>query len=226
MSVSAYRSTVYEVAENAPPPPPPATFGYKFYWQGEPPVEFFTKPPPDAKAIFSTKGRALPLRSVENPTLERPCEPWHAVRIQKFIDELRNELPQLGKYVSLPLSYLDLYHYFDAFDIYYCGAQNLWNVINRMFHENQIFMEECLAEANPMFDEWVTRLLMDEKCRERLFNWIPTAGQDILDVFTFDETFTIHGMETFYLPFIRNIVLRHYYRLHNENKSPSKCLVN
>jgi hypothetical protein len=102
----------------------------------EPPISFFTQPPQNSAAVLSTENGRRPFRMVENPTYERPGYYWWAAHIQQVCNELRRNMPQVCKSIEAPRDYWDLFKYFDAYDIYYRGAQNLWNVLHTLVFEN------------------------------------------------------------------------------------------
>ncbi|KAI2632847.1 hypothetical protein GGS21DRAFT_521614 [Xylaria nigripes] len=188
---------------------------------GEPPVNFFTHPPADATAVFSTICGSRPFRMVQDPTFEREGYYWWAAEIQRVCDELRRNLPLVCGDVETPQDYWDLYKYFDAYDIYYRGAQNLWNVINTLVFENQyattIVDGEQKAQANQrisLFESLVVEVLKAPEMRTKLLSWNKEAQQDILRVFTpYELHVFFKGYEHYhqhYLNAIRTIFEKHY----------------
>ncbi|KAJ8126133.1 hypothetical protein O1611_g7504 [Lasiodiplodia mahajangana] len=186
---------------------------------GEPPVTFFTQAPKDSAAVFSTHGQR-PFRQVANPTYEREGYFWWAAEIQRVCDELRRNLPEVCKKIEAPQSYWDLYKYFDAYDIYYRGAQNLWNVINTFVFENEyaqglVEKEKKLQteQYTPLFEFLAAELLKKPEVQTKLLSWDKEKQQDILDVLTMDELQNFEGYEEYPKHFqeaIRMIFSRHY----------------
>ncbi|CAJ2504549.1 Uu.00g119430.m01.CDS01 [Anthostomella pinea] len=207
--------TLQQAQMTAGKPPDGSEYGFKKFSDGEPPVDFFTHAPTNFPAVFSTKNGTKTFRMVTNPTIERQGEYWHASKIQLVCDELRTQMPGECKYVEyLRGGYYDLYHYFDARDIYERGAQNLWNVMNHMAYENLWMNRELLQDAKVEFEKWAAELLLNNKSAcEKLRQWNPKHHPDVLGIFTFSELDEIDGMDSFYMPSIREIFLRHHANL-------------
>ncbi|KAI1500012.1 hypothetical protein F5X99DRAFT_260760 [Biscogniauxia marginata] len=200
--------TIEEAFEAAGPPPGGAPYGWAHFYEGEPPAGFFTNPPKNAKAIFSTCRGTKLFRTVDNPTQERQGYYWWAAQIQLTCDEIRRNFFSECKYLQPPSNYWDLYQYFDAHDIYHRGAQNLWNVINHLIYENTIVLADLLKDALPMIESWAVQVLASERAKNKLRSWNSETYQDILAVFDEDELKEIEGIETFYLNHIRAIFFK------------------
>ncbi|KAI0534411.1 hypothetical protein GGR58DRAFT_520451 [Xylaria digitata] len=188
---------------------------------GEPPVEFFTHPPNGSAAFFSTVFGTRPFRLVPNPTYERQCTYWWAAEIQRVCDELRRHLPDACRNIETPHSYWDLYKYFDAWDIYYRGAQNLWNVINTLVFENQYVHELVEKEQKmqteqhtPLFEFLAAELLRKPGMHNKLFDWDVEKQPDILKFLTaYELQMFFEGFEKYpdhLLEAIRGIFKRHH----------------
>ncbi|KAI0096387.1 hypothetical protein GGR51DRAFT_543321 [Nemania sp. FL0031] len=185
---------------------------------GEPPVTFFSQAPKDSAAVFSTHGQR-PFRQVANPTYERVGYFWWAAEIQRVCDELRRNLPEACKKVEAPQSYWDLYKYFDAHDIYYRGAQNLWNVINTFVFENEyaqglVEKEQRVQveQYTPLFELLAAELLKKPDVQTKLLSWDKEKQQDVLEVLTTEELQSFEGYEKYPKHFrdaIRIIFSRH-----------------
>jgi hypothetical protein len=194
---------------------------YQFQFEaGEPPVTFFTELPEDRAAVFSTYGQR-PFRTVQNPTYERSdCFFWWAAEIQRVCDELRRNLPDVCRNIKMPQTYWDLYKYFDAYDIYHRGAQNLWNVINHFVFENEyaqgLVEEERRMQTEhytPLFESLAAELLKKPEIQAKLFTWDKEKQHDILEVLTAYELQNFDGYEKYPEHFreaIRAIFGRHY----------------
>ncbi|KAI8627818.1 hypothetical protein F5Y19DRAFT_156067 [Xylariaceae sp. FL1651] len=116
------------------------------FLDGEPPMKFFAEPPKNCAAVLSTAEGTRPFRLVHDTTFKREGYYWWAAEIQRVCDELRQNLPGACNNIEPLESYLDLYNYFDAYDIYYRGAQNLWNVIHTLLFENYYKQEILLLK--------------------------------------------------------------------------------
>lgn len=188
------------------------------------PADFFTQPvPKGSRAIFSTINGNKPMRTMvkPNPTSRHPV--WEPSKILNFCNGIRSRFSPQCKYLQPLQAWSDLYQYFDAYDIQLHGAWNLWNVIHRIISENQHLLEGLKQSTIPEFDAWVIELIQDEDRRNRLRAWNPDVQSDILDCFYEDELSEIEGMESFYLPTIRNILWNYHIKLCNgsDGRAPS-----
>ncbi|RYP71581.1 hypothetical protein DL771_004707 [Monosporascus sp. 5C6A] len=190
--------------------------------EGDLPPDFFTWPIPSAYlAIFSTSNGTKPWRPA--PKLTRAVRPriWDAAKIQSFSDEIRTLFWAHCKHLQPLQSYYELYKYFDAHDIFHCGALNLWNVTHHLISENRMVLEDLKDDVMPHFDSWAADLLKDEDCRNRLRAWNQEVQNDILHSFHQQELVELEGMEIWYLPTIRHVVWTHHVRLRKEPDQPA-----
>ncbi|KAI0185537.1 hypothetical protein EV127DRAFT_473443 [Xylaria flabelliformis] len=204
------------------------------FQEGEPPVEFFTQVPPNSTAVFSTLFATRPFRLVDNPTREREGHYWWAAEIQRVCDELRRNLPDVCRRIETPRSYWDLYKYFDAYDIYYRGAQNLWNVINTLVFENEYAQRIVENEQKmdierfmPLFEHLASELLRRPGIQTKLLTWDRKRQQDVLKVLTTYELQTFEGYEKYpdhFLGAIRAIFIRCYENFHKGTSSLASYL--
>ncbi|KAI0475776.1 hypothetical protein GGR56DRAFT_674305 [Xylariaceae sp. FL0804] len=215
MSADIVRLQCQDALAAAGPPPGGAPFGWNSFWEGEPPVAFFTDPPKHAPAIFSTKNGTRAFRHVPNPTRERDGHWWHAAEIHVYCDELRHQHFGTCKYIQPVADYWDLYRYFDALEIYEKGAQNLWNVINRLLHQNQYILQDLINDVMPMIEEWAVDLLSDPQICKRLADWNPSTFPNVLSVFSPYELREIEGLDDWYSAAICNVLSRHHVNLRN-----------
>ncbi|KAI1748809.1 hypothetical protein F4782DRAFT_534089 [Xylaria castorea] len=204
------------------------------FQEGEPPVAFFTQPPKSSSAVFSTLFDTRPFRFVEDPTCEREGHYWWAAEIQRVCDELRRNLPDVCKGIETPRNYWDLYKYFDAYDIYYRGAQNLWNVINTLVFENEYAQRIVENEQKmqierymPLFEHLASELLRRPGIQTKLLTWDRERQQDVLKVLTAYELQIFEGYEKYpdhFLGAIRAILVRFYENLRKGSGSLAYCL--
>ncbi|KAI1116590.1 hypothetical protein F5Y14DRAFT_48177 [Nemania sp. NC0429] len=186
---------------------------------GEPPIHFFMRPPPHAPALLSTFG-GKPFRFLQDPPLERTASFWWAAEIQRVCDEFRRNAPGVCKMVQDPQSYLDLYKYFDAHDIYYRGAQNLWNVLKSLHFENNYVhnivdkeQQAQLQKYAPLFESVAIELLKRPDMQTKLTGWNKEKQSDVLEVLTGYELQIFDGFEKYpehLKGAIRNIFERHH----------------
>ncbi|KAI0468946.1 hypothetical protein F4859DRAFT_524102 [Xylaria cf. heliscus] len=209
--------------------------GYKSAFQeGEPPVAFFAQPPESAAAVFSTVFGTRPFRLVENPTPEREGHYWWAAEIQRVCDELRRNLPDVCRKIETPRSYLDLYKYFDAYDIYYRGAQNLWNVINTFVFENEYAQKLVDDEQKmqtekymPLFEYLASEIVRKPEIQTKLLGWDREKPNDVLKFLTAYELRIFEGYEKYpphFVDAIRDIFIRRHYNLRRGSSAVDPCL--
>ncbi|KAI0913115.1 hypothetical protein F4823DRAFT_559380 [Ustulina deusta] len=208
--------TVADALKAAGEPPDNAQFQ-----QGEPPVIFFSEAPQGCAAVFSTNCGTTPFRFVENPTYERQGHYWWAAKIQLVCDELRRLLPDACRSVEAPQTFWDLYKYFDAYEIYYRGAQNLWNVINTLVFENNYVQEIVEKERRmqaeqhiPLFELLAAEFMTKPEMRTKLSEWDEEKQPDILEALpTSGLQYTFGAYENYpehFLEAIRVIFRKHH----------------
>lgn len=194
--------------------------------EGEPPVEFFTQAPEDSPAIISTVRGTRPFRLVDSPTYYRTATYWWAAQIQLVCDELRRNLPDECKSIQPLKDYWDLYKYFDSYDIYCRGAQNLWNVVHTLLWENRFVqdivdkeqMELQADDKTPLFEDLALEALKDVKLQTKLVEWNKEEVSDVLKVFTPHDLQMFEDYENYHDYFLRVMRLifeRHYECIRN-----------
>ncbi|KAI0967830.1 hypothetical protein F4678DRAFT_482852 [Xylaria arbuscula] len=182
--------TCYDAAraqKNAGPPPDNSQ-----YSKYEPPVFFFTNPPEHRPAVFSVCSR--PFRYPEDPTWHRPSGYWSATRIQETCDGLRRRMPDACRVIKPIVNFWDLYEYFDGYDIYHRGAQNLYNVLTHLRLENEIVQDVVEREQEaqtkqhtPLLESRVADLIGDPTMQSRLLSWDEEKQPDILKAFALSD---------------------------------------
>jgi hypothetical protein len=114
------------------------------------PPTFFTDIPPGSAAIFSTLLGTRPFRSLSNPV------PVHAIRSgsendirDRSCDLFKRYLTIAESIVTPPTTWQDLYHYFDATDLWTEGAGFLFHVLGYIVRVNVTklnFLESFASE--------------------------------------------------------------------------------
>lgn len=99
--------------------------------------ELYISPPSDKKALFSTDNGTLPARAVADPVEGRCMKLWSASLIQETCNSIRRKHWRDIRDLKSPVDVLDLFHFFDAHDIYQQGYLNLWNVVHHLVRENR-----------------------------------------------------------------------------------------
>lgn len=140
------------------------------------PVGFYTHPPSDAPAIFSTKNGTRPFSYLTHILPPRRLHLWSKDEIQERCNSLRKTYWNHMKTMKKLNSWDDLYTYFDACDLYHHGVQNLWNVVNTLFDENEIIRRDVSRESAQHIGEWVDKWLENIDNKTKLGNWTEKDG--------------------------------------------------
>ncbi|KAI1307469.1 hypothetical protein F5Y03DRAFT_405569 [Xylaria venustula] len=225
--------TCYDAAEaqkNAGPPPDNSQ-----YSKYEPPVFFFTDPPEYRPAVFSVCSR--PFRYPENPTWHRSSGYWSATKIQETCDGLRQRMPDVCRAIKPIVDFWDLYGYFDGYDIYHRGAQNLYNVLTHLRIENEIVQDVVEREQEaqtkqhtPLFESLVADMMGDPTRQSRFLNWDEKKQPDILQaVATGDLQRFFEGYDKYpehFLKAIRAVLRKRYDNSRNQDSAAAPTTEN
>jgi hypothetical protein len=146
------------------------------YLEDNLPLGFYTNPPPDTEAIFSTMKGKREFRTVEHILPARNIHLWTGLEVQSACNSLRQIFWDCMKSMKQPHCWDDLWQYFDAHDLYHYGALNLWNVINHLFDENQLIFLDVSRQQAMLVGQWADRWLMSDENKARLMKWDETKG--------------------------------------------------
>ncbi|KAI1842591.1 hypothetical protein JX266_011204 [Neoarthrinium moseri] len=192
---------------------PPPTWGYDNYLDAEPPMSFFRNAPHDSPAFFSTElGRKA--RRFEKPSTPRDIHAWTAHQIQSAVDRVGTDCWEIRKAIRKPQHYGDLYTYWDAYDLYYMGVQNAWNVLNCLYLETQNALPGIIEKARIILGDWCIKLLNNPSCRAKLYYWSQEKVADVLHVFDATEKMDLQGIDMFWLPAVRDLLVHAHNSLH------------
>lgn len=138
------------------------------------PVGFYTNPPPDAKAIFSTLDGKREFRNVQHILPQRRVRLLSADEIQQVCNSFRQIYWHHMRPMQKPHCWDDLWLYFDAWDLYNFGILNLWNIINHLCDENRLIFEDAEQEFALEIGKWADDWLKDDENKSKLKNWDPS----------------------------------------------------
>ncbi|KAG5974818.1 hypothetical protein E4U58_002495 [Claviceps cyperi] len=123
------------------------------------PIGFYTNPPSNALAKFSTAHGERQFRKMEHILPRRRIHLWGKDQLQAACNSTRKTYWADMKRMTRPSCWDDLWMYYDAFDLYHYGALNLWNLINHLFDENVLIYDgmerECANNIGQWADEWI-----------------------------------------------------------------------
>lgn len=141
------------------------------YLENNLPRGFYINPPANARCLFSTEGGNKPARSLEHFLPQRQIHLWSKDEVQTQCNSLRKRHWQHMKAMIKPQSWDDLWMYFDAFDLYRYGVQNLWNVVNHLCVENQIISQDVERENAHHIGYWADEWMEKEDNKKKLKDW-------------------------------------------------------
>lgn len=137
-----------------------------------PTMRMYLAMPPDAQCIFSLSDEVKEPRSFPNAILpDREAVAWTAEELQAEADLLRAKFPDEVQRLVRPTEWEHLYRYFDAHDLWFKGAWNLWNLLEHLCMENDFIV-----------GDWAYKWCTHEEHRHRLRTW--DRRVDILNLMT------------------------------------------
>lgn len=140
------------------------------------PIGFYTNPPDDAAATFSTLRGHRPFRQMKHLLPERTLHLWTGDEVQAVCNSVRRVFWDYMKQMKRPYCWDDLWTYFDAYDLYHYGSLNLWNVINHMYDENQIIAADATKEYAIHIGRWAEDWLKHDANKAKLRGWDEAQG--------------------------------------------------
>jgi hypothetical protein len=140
------------------------------------PAWFYIRPAPDCPAVFSTRQGDLPFRHMEHVLPPRSVHMWDRDEIQSACNSLRLLYWDLMKAMDRPQEWSDMWKWFDAHDLYFYGAQNLWNCINHLVDENKIIHADVRKEFALHIGHWADEWCAVQEQKERLKAWNDQKG--------------------------------------------------
>lgn len=146
------------------------------YLEDNLPAGFYTNPPPEAKAMFSTIRGEKPFRKMEHILPRRRIHLWSKDEVQSVCNSIRQSFWEEMRHMHKPSCWDDLWSYFDAFDLFHYGAMNLWNVINNLFDENKIIQMDVSRQNAAHIGHWADEWLKKDENQKKLMQWEGSQG--------------------------------------------------
>ncbi|CAG9991277.1 unnamed protein product [Clonostachys byssicola] len=172
------------------------------YVENNLPVGFYINPPTTAEAIFSTRNGKDQFKRMHHVLPHRHLHLWPRDEIQAVCNSVRKVHWASMKRMQRPESWDDLWKYFDAHDLYYAGAINLWNVLNTLIDENEIIFKDLRIETAVIIGHWLDAWLAEDN-QSKLIAW--TEGQGpILDILSDRDRASIGDIEDEVVPLLEN----------------------
>lgn len=134
---------------------------------------FYTNPPKNARAIFSTGNGTREFRKMDHILPKRHIPLWSKDEIQMLCNSTRKIFWEFMKPMRMPVSWDCLWEYFDSYDLYHYGLTNLWNLINNLYAENVIIYSDVMSYAAVEIGHWIEQWSCDPDNRTKLVTWSP-----------------------------------------------------
>lgn len=151
------------------------------------PIGFYTKPPPSARAVFSTGNGKRPFREMKHILPARRIHLWDKDELQSVCNSIRKTYWEHMGAMTQPYCWDDLWTYFDAFDLYHYGALNLWNVINQLFHENVIIFSDVERESANLIGQWADSWIQLAENQRKLKEWADKRDSSIVFLLSHED---------------------------------------
>ncbi|KAH8711085.1 hypothetical protein HC256_007914 [Beauveria bassiana] len=172
------------------------------------PLGFYTKPPVDAKAIFSTSSGQRPFRHMHHILPRRmKLHLWSKNEIQENCNSIRKAHWDVMQGMTEPLCWDDLWQYFDAFDLYHHGAINLWNIINHLYAENKIIYIDVMKTWALELGRWADQWLQVGGNADKLKSWSNEKGS-VIQILNEQDWDSLGPVEDCKIPMLSN-ALKH-----------------
>lgn len=183
----------------------PRMWGFRSYLDMEPPISFYTHPPPGSMAFFSSSYHGKPRKFNLAMAPERTIQPWTAAQIQASADQIRDQCWEMCKYIRKPITIWDLPMWFDTYDIWYMGVQNAFNVLSCIHCETEAQLPGIINSARGILRQWVSELLSPAECRLKLLSWEPSRI-DVLQVFDHEDLDALKDLDNWYIWLVREVL--------------------
>jgi hypothetical protein len=182
----------------------------KKYLEDNIPVGFYTNPPSGAKAVFSTNFCKTPFRNVKHFLPDREMKIFTAAEVQAYCNKLRKRYWFHMKDMAKPLAWEDLWQYFDAHDLYWRGAQNMWNVINHLYDENQLLLVNMWAAQALEIGFWVDEWLQGPYNMRKLQHW--NQKLDITSIFSREDKASLGSLNEAEHGWLKDALIYRYHQ--------------
>lgn len=166
-----------------------------------PGIDFYTAMPGDAPALFSRRYADITRpRKLVIPAPYHTRSAWSDQRVELVAKEFRRMLPGVCATIDKVKRWEDLYMYFDAYDLWWEGAWNLFAVMDCICQENDNYHRveaanqvgqaaqaqtmsrlpgQAILDSNPhwdpetfaIVDDWMTEWLASPVNRHKLRAW-------------------------------------------------------
>ncbi|KAK1750242.1 hypothetical protein QBC47DRAFT_278071, partial [Echria macrotheca] len=147
-----------------------------------PSINLYTNMPADARSTISKLAGASEPRKMYHMLPDRTLVAWSQRQIQGLANQFRAAHPEAAMSVVRPTRWEDLYDYFDAHDLWYKGAWNLWQLVLCICDQNDVEAADQNMSMWEVVYDWTYKWLTHATNRQKLFDWDTVS--DIVTIFT------------------------------------------
>ncbi|KAK3310900.1 uncharacterized protein B0T15DRAFT_547824 [Chaetomium strumarium] len=183
----------------------------------QPFMGFYWNMPDDAPCIFSAADQGRDKRKFQRGCVpHRAAIAWDGNRFRAAALTLREKHGSIAQTLTRPRTWEDLYQWFDAYDIWWMGAWNLWLLLHLVCDENEGVSNPCSRSGRhqtnmaDVVNDWAYKWCTHKSNLVKLHNWDPKGEGDILDVLGPGDRENIHGCEAKALDVLRGAL--HHWR--------------
>jgi hypothetical protein len=189
------------------------------YVENNIPIGFYVNPPGHSPAIFSTELGKKPFRTVEHFLPPRQLRIFSAAEIQAYCNNIRKKFWAQMKELADPVCWEDLYKYFDSHDLYWRGAQNMWNVLKHLWAENSCLLANMWASQAIEIGIWTDQWLMRPENKEKLRGW--NQSWDIAHIFTSEDWEDTADITEAQRSWLKEALIYRFHQLFSADKNQS-----
>jgi hypothetical protein len=191
----------------------------------QPFMGFYWNMPDDAPCVFSAADQGKKKRKFRRGCVPpRPVIAWDGNRLRAEAATLRAKHGSIVQTMTRPRIWEDLHQWFDAYDIWWLGAWNLWLLLHLVCDENEGVSDPYTSFGRPqttMVDEvsdWAYKWCTHGPNLLKLRNWEPRG--DILDMLGPADRENIHGCPAEALDVLRGAL--HFWRNQYKPLAPQR----
>ena len=156
------------------------------------PSDFYLAAPETARAVISTDNGKRPFRYTIHAVYQRKMDILGAREMQMMQNAIRLKHWDDVKHMAPLTVWEDLWHYFDARDLYVFGAQNLWNLVQQMVLENVLIFGSAWASSQFGIGMWANEWLKNPVNLAKIKAW--DRETDIFSLFSGEDMIFVNRL--------------------------------
>jgi hypothetical protein len=171
------------------------------------PKKFYDNIPRDAPALFSTKNGTRQKRQLHSPPPPPVARSDLDQEVKRMAALLRRTLPDVASTIRNPRSWIDLYYFFDAVDLWVEGASFLYFVLSHISKDNEIAEQASIKrEQNAIIFQYAGNWVAENADR---IAKLP-SDMDFTKFFTQSDKDQIYGFRTGELEVMKEALRFHH----------------